>query len=171
MIFPFSLSLVCLCVGCVCPSVSLAFALSFPLPFSVLPVFCSLSPFLSLLSLRLTLPSGVVPGLSGRRLVRISSATLTSLFLLFRLPSLARPSHFSSFNIVPVWYFWPQTGQGYHSAGSSLSFQLGTVSGRRLVQGLLRCNSDSWNDSKQSRPGLKLTPMHSSMTFWSTGSV
>ena len=46
LIFPFSLSLVCLCVGCVCPSVSLAFAPSFPLPFSVLPVFCSLSlPF------------------------------------------------------------------------------------------------------------------------------
>ena len=46
MIFPFSLSLVCLCVGCVCPSVLLAFAPSFPLPFSVLPVFCSLSlPF------------------------------------------------------------------------------------------------------------------------------
>ena len=38
---------------------------------------------------------------------------------------------------VPVWYFWPQTGQRYHSAGPPKPFQPGTVSGRRLVQGLL----------------------------------
>ena len=149
---------------------SLAFAPSFPLPFSVLPVFCSLSPFLSLLSLSL---SYVTLGCcawsfwpqTGPDFQRHPHFPLSFL----RFPSLARPSHFSSFNIVPVWYFWPQTGQGCHSAGSSLSFQLSTVSGRRLVQGLLRCNSDSWNsllDSKQSRPGSNLTPMHSSMTFW-----
>ena len=131
----FSLSLVCFCVGCVCPSVSLAFAPSLLLPVSFLPVFCSLSPSLSLLSLCLTLPSGVVPGLSGRRLVRISSATLTSPFLSFRFPSLVRPSQFSSFNgcssvvllaadwsgvslrwfltILPTQHcLWPQTGPG-----------------------------------------------------------
>ena len=142
------------------------------LPFSVLPVLCSLSPFLSLLSLCLTLPSGVVPGLSGRRLVRISSATLTSLFLLFRLPSLARASHFSSFKLF----------QGGTSGRRlvrvslrcfSLSFQLSTVSGRRLVQGccvVILIHGTPY-DSKQSRPGLNLTTMHSSMTFWSTGFV
>ena len=149
-----------------------------PLLLRSLAFFCSacfllsLSPFLSLLSLCLTLPLGVVPGLSGRRLVRISSATLTSLFLLFRLPSLARPSHFSSFKLF----------QGGTSGRRlvrvslrcfSLSFQLSTVSGRRLVQGccvVILIHGTPY-DSKQSRPGLNLTTMHSSMTFWSTGSV
>ena len=70
---------------------------------------------------------------------RISSATLTSpLFCLLRCsPSAPLPSRYFFAKSVPVWYFWPQTGQGYHSAGSPQSFQSGTVSGRRLVQGLL----------------------------------
>ena len=62
-------------------------------------------------------PSGVVPGLSGRRLVRISSATLISLLSFSPLP----PSSLTCFlvgTLDSAWYFWPQTGQGYHIAGS-----------------------------------------------------
>ena len=58
----------------------LGFALFSPCLVRVLLGSLSLSPSLSALSLFAS-PSGVVPGLSGRRLVRISSATLTSPFL------------------------------------------------------------------------------------------
>ena len=72
-----------LCWWCFYLSFLLGFALSFPLSlsFSGLGSALSLSLLLSLLSLCFLFPSGVVPGLSGRRLVRISSATLTSPFL------------------------------------------------------------------------------------------
>ena len=68
---------------CFCLSFLFGFAFSSPLFLSVYwsglsVLFLSLS---SLLSLCFLSPSGVVPGLSGRRLVRISSATLFSSFL------------------------------------------------------------------------------------------
>ena len=131
----FSLSCVLLCW------VRLSFRVFGLCSFASLACFVSACFLLSLslsppaLSLCLTLPSGVVPGLSGRRLVRISSATLTSPFLSFRFPSLVRPSQFSSFNgcssvgllaadwsgislrwfltILPTQHcLWPQTGPG-----------------------------------------------------------
>ena len=145
-----------------CPPCLFRFFFGLPLP----------SPF-SLASSGSSFPSGVVPGLSGRRLVQDfqhrpyfpPSLWFAVLFSYFPL-SLSVLPYLTS---VPVWYFWPQTGQGYHSAGSPQSFQPGTVSGRRLVQGLLPSNTDSWNfllDSKLSKLGSNLTPKHNSMTFW-----
>ena len=152
MIFPFSLSCLLVCwVRLSFRVIGLCSFVSFP--------FCSacflLSLSLSLLALSL---SYVTLGCCAWSFWPQTGPDFQRHphFPFFSSASLARPSHFSSFNIVPVWCFWPQTGQRYHFAGSSLSFQLSTVSGRRLVQGLLRYNSDSWSsllDSKQSRPG------------------
>ena len=67
---------------------------------------------------------------------RISSATLSC-------SSHSTCSPFLSWwflsTLAPVWYLWPQTGQGYHFAGPSSPpspcFAPSTVSGRRLVRG------------------------------------
>ena len=82
---------------------------------------CLFPPPFSLASSGSSFPSGVVPGLSGRRLVQDfqhrpyfpPSLWFAVLFSYFPL-SLSVLPYLTS---VPVWYFWPQTGQGYHSAG------------------------------------------------------
>ena len=89
------------------------FSCSFPLLLSLLAVYWSgLSVLLlflsSLLSLCFLYPSGVVPGLSGRRLVRISSATLISSFPssgTFLIPVLIALRNIS-FSVVPLAADW-----------------------------------------------------------------
>ena len=107
----FSLSLVRLCVGCVCPSVSLAFAPSFPLPF----LFCLFSA--------LSLPFSPC-SLSVLRYLECCAWSFWPQtgpdfqrhphFPLSSLPPPFPGEAFSFFviQIVPGWYFWPQTGQG-----------------------------------------------------------
>ena len=89
------------------------FSCSFPLLLSLLAVYWSgwsvlLLFLLSLLSLCFLYPSGVVPGLSGRRLVRISSATLISSFpssCTFLIPVLIALRN-RSFSVVPLAADW-----------------------------------------------------------------
>ena len=139
------MSLSCFPSHCVSPFLSLLSVPFFPASDSsgrrLVRVVRALAPPLSLSPsvLLLASPSGVVPGLSGRRLVRISSATLISLLSFPPLP----PSSLTCFlvgTLDSAWYFWPQTGQGYHIAGSSVkqspSYKPSTFSGRRLVRGV-----------------------------------
>ena len=145
---------------------SCCFGSVFVLPF--------LSPF-SLPSPGSSFPSGVVPGLSGRRLVQdfqrhphLPPFSFAALFS-FCSPSLSLLLCLTSVNKCPSvvllaadwsgvslrWFptilptrhcLWPQTGSG------AVAF-----------------HTDSWNfllDSKQSKPGSNLTPKHSLMTFW-----
>ena len=71
-----------------------------------------------------------------------------------------------------MWYLWPQTGQGYHFAGLSVlqsPLRNHALSLAADWSGALLLTTYSWyssQDSKQSRHGLNLTPMCSSMTYY-----
>ena len=144
-------------------SVSLAPAPLPPLFVSVLSLGCLFSPPSPWPLLALRFPRVLCLVFLAVDWSRISSTALTPPSLWFAAlfsycpPSLSLLPCLTS---VPVWYFWPQTGQGYHTAGPPTPFPPGTVSGRRLVQGLLPSNTDSWNfllDSKLSKLGSNLT--------------